>query len=258
MLRWRVLALCLGPAVLAMGPAVAQTEGSTAVGEGGWTFTATPYVWVAGLKGDLATIGGLPPAEVDASFSDIIENTDMAVMLGIEARTDRWGVLLDLVYLGVSQSADTPGPLFGEAELESTTLFATVAGAYRFVQQDRIAVDALGGVRAWRVDTELDFSAGLLPGQNAQEDETWVDPVLGLRAIVDIGNGFSVLALADIGGFDVGSDQTWEVLATLNYQLRDWLSLRAGYRHLEVDYRNDGFVFDVEMSGPIFGVGLRF
>jgi hypothetical protein len=63
-----------------------------------WTFTATPYVWFAGLKGDLGTISGLPPAEVDASFSDIIENTDVALMLAAEARRDRWGLLLDLVY----------------------------------------------------------------------------------------------------------------------------------------------------------------
>ena len=82
--------------------------------------------------------------------------------------------------------------------------------------------------------------------------------MIGLRAILDLGDGFSVLALADIGGFGVGSDQTWEALATLNYQVRDWLSLRAGYRHLEVDYDHQGFVFDVEMSGPILGAGFRF
>ena len=58
----------------------------------------------------------------------------------------------------------------------------------------------------------LDLSAGLLPGRSTKDDETWVDPVIGLRAILDLGDGFSVLAFADIGGFGVGSDQTWEAL----------------------------------------------
>jgi hypothetical protein len=48
-------------------------------------------------EGDLGTISGLPPAEVDASFSDVIENTDVALMLAAEAGRDRWELLLDLV-----------------------------------------------------------------------------------------------------------------------------------------------------------------
>jgi hypothetical protein len=64
--------------------------------------------------------------------------------------------------------------------------------------------------------------------------------------------------VADVGGFGVGSDTSWEAIATLNYRLRDWLWLRAGYRHLEVDYEDGGFVHDVQMSGPMMGAGLQF
>jgi hypothetical protein len=69
---------------------------------------------------------------------------------------------------------------------------------------------------------------------------------------------FSVTGVADVGGFGVGSDTSWEAIATLNYRLRVWLWLRAGYRHLEVDYEDGGFVHDVQMSGPMMGAGLQF
>lgn len=42
------------------------------------------------------------------------------------------------------------------------------------------------------------------------------------------------------------------------YEFNDTVSAIAGYRHLEVDYRNNGFRFDVELSGPVIGATIRF
>ena len=67
-----------------------------------------------------------------------------------------------------------------------------------------------------------------------------------------------LFGLADVGGFGVSSDSTWQVMGALSYRLTDRIIARAGYRHLEVDYDNDGFVYDVELSGPILGVSFRF
>ena len=47
----------------------------------GWTFQLTPYAWLANLEGNVATLPGLPPASVDVSFRDILENTEEAVIL---------------------------------------------------------------------------------------------------------------------------------------------------------------------------------
>ena len=49
-----------------------------------------------------------------------------------------------------------------------------------------------------------------------------------------------------------------QIGSTVGYQIKDWMWVRAGYRHLHVDYEDDGFVFDVDMSGPILGIGFRF
>jgi len=44
----------------------------------------------------------------------------------------------------------------------------------------------------------------------------------------------------------------------LAYRLTDRIVARTGYRHLEIDYDHDGFVYDVKLSGPILGVSIRF
>ena len=223
-----------------------------------WTFTAAPYVWFAGLEAILGTIRGLPSAEVDVGFSDIIENADMAMMLTAEARRDRWDCCSTSSTSMSPRMRIYPGPLFGGVDVELKTLFTTLAAAYRVVEHGRLNVDAGAGARLWYAETELSLSAGLLPGQSAEDDEFWADPVIGLRGNIDLGEGFFLASFADIGGFGVGSDVTWQIGGTAGYQVKDWLSMQAGYRHLKVDYEDNGFVFDVVMSGPILGVDFRF
>ena len=256
----RCIAITLAAAVPALGlglPAHAEGEGATKPATG-WTFQLTPYVWFASLDGNVGVIPGLPPVSVDAGFDDIIENTDLALMLLAEARRDRFGVLVDLTYLGLSADGDTPGPLFDDVEVESDTVFATVAGFYQAVAGDGFSLDVFAGARIWYVDTRIDLGAGLLPARGVQDDEVWADPVVGLRGNARLGRGFFLAGAAEIGGFGVASDFTWELLGTLGYRFNDRFAARAGYRHLDVDYEDDGFVWDVDLSGPIVGASFRF
>lgn len=247
----------LGGLLAAVGlPAQAQDGGVDETP--GWRFSLTPYVWFTGIEGDIGAVGGLPPAAVDADFADLIENADLAFMLASEARHGRLGVVLDLSYLGLSADGATPGPLFGGADVESTTFFSTAAGFYQLVAGQHFSLDVLAGARLWYVDTQIDLSAGVLPAARIEDDEVWADPVVGLRWHGEVGHGFYVAGAADIGGFGIASDSTWQLLGTLGYRFSDRLSVRAGYRHLAVDYESGGFVWDVELSGPIAGLTWRF
>jgi hypothetical protein len=237
---------------------VPTAAGAQNLPAGGWSFAVTPYIWFASLEGDVGTISALPPVSVDADFGDIIENTDMTAMLAAEARRGRFGIVTDINFLSLSTSSDTPGPFFSGARIEASTFFATVAGAYRVWTDDRINVDAAVGARLWYVDTEIDLRAGLVPVRSIEDDGLWADPVIGLRGSVALGRGFSLTGAADIGGFGLASDFTWQILGTVDYRFADWFSARAGYRHLDVDYEDDGFVWDVELSGPIIGASFHF
>ena len=255
-LRPASVGLAAGLALGAGGPAGAQDTAATAAD--GWSFGLTPYVWFASLEGDVGAISGLPPASVDAGFDDIIDNTDIALMLAAEARRGRFGIIADLNYLALSADGDTPGPLFDDAEVETSTVFGTVAGFYQVLAHDRVGLDVLAGARIWYVDTEIDLSTGLLPARSVQDDEVWADPVVGLRWHAPLGRGFFLAGATDVGGFGIASDSTWQLLGTLGYRFNDLFSARAGYRHLDVDYEDDGFVWDVELSGPIVGATFRF
>lgn len=240
-----------------LSSAQADDAGPPAVSDD-WTFAFAPYIWAAGLKGEVATLPGLPPTEVDASFSDILENFDIGFMGVGEIRKGRWAFFSDLVYVDLSADAATPGPFFSNVSIDAKTFIGTFAASYRAVATPNIHLDLQAGARVWSVETKLALGAGLLAARQREDSETWADPIIGLRARVELGSSFYLTGWGNIGGFGAASDLTWDVLGGIGYQWNDWLASVVGYRHLSVDYENDGFLFDVEQSGPVIGAVFRF
>ena len=60
-----------------------------------------------------------------------------------------------------------------------------------------------------------------------------------------------------MGGFGVGSDRQWEVIAQAEFQTTKNLSLSAGYRILEVSFK-DSVLQDLHLSGPFLAVNISF
>lgn len=223
-----------------------------------WSFAAAPYLWLSSLHGDIAAFPALPPVEVDAGFREIFENLDPSLMFAGEIRKGRLGLLTDIIYVHLSADGPTPGPLFSGVEADIKNFIGTFEGAYRVVDTDNLDLDLLGGVRVWSVRTELSFSPGILAARAAENTESWVDPMVGVRARVDVGSGFFLTAWGNVGGFGVVSDLDWDIFGGVGYEWNDWLSSIVGYRHLEIDYDDRGFLYDVVQTGPIIGAVLRF
>jgi opacity protein-like surface antigen len=226
--------------------------------ESGWTFAAAPYLWLAGIHGTVGQFG-LPSVEVDASFIDILENFEMGAMVAGEARNGLFGIAFDFQYVKVSASADTPfGVIADSVEVTSKTLTALAALEYRVFETDTASVDLMAGGRLWSVDTDIDPQGGLDDSLFFSDGDTWVDPIVGVKARVDLSEHVYATGWGMIGGFGVSSDFTWDVMAGLGYEVTDKISLIGGYRALGVDYSSGSFVFDVVQHGPIIGARFAF
>jgi hypothetical protein len=71
----RLLVLLTGLAVLATAPPMWAGDDQPPV----WHVTFTPYIWAAGIHGDVTVRGR--DTSPDASFIDILENTDSLIGL---------------------------------------------------------------------------------------------------------------------------------------------------------------------------------
>lgn len=148
-----------------------------------WMYEITPYFWAPGLKGDVAVFGA-PPVGVDVKFHELFDAIDWSefppVFMGYgEVRNDRFGIFADLIHFALEVDARTPGPVFSGADLDLKATVATALGFYRVVEEGESHLDVLAGARLWSVDTDLAFLGG--PPLSASDDETWVDPVIGVK-----------------------------------------------------------------------------
>lgn len=256
-------ASALAAATLLAAPTASAQEPASATPPDRWVLSATAYFWGTQLDGDGAIAGR--DFDVDVPFSDVWDSLSVGFMGNIAARKGDWGFYVSPFFARISGDADV-GP--AEFRYRNDTTFLGFGGLYRLVDWQNpdtsyggpkgAQLEALAGGRV--VDLRLELNGRhRLPDND--ENETWVDPVVGLNGRIELTDRWELLAEGDIGGFGVGSDISWSWLAAIGYRFeplgRDTF-LRAGYRMLHVDYEDGGFEWDVTYKGPLVGITMKF
>lgn len=242
-----------------MGLVALMACGSASAAGDEWQHTLVLYMVGASIDGD-AGIGNVE-ADVDVSFSDILDNLEAGAMLAYRAERGPWAVTADLIYMGLEQKKSGIGPAGGtRATAESDQVITELDLSYAISER----VDLYGGLRYWNLDTDLDIVGGGPLGQrlSASDTEDWIDPLVGVRYVQPLGADWSFVIRGDLGGWGVGSDFAWHATAFFNWAMSEHASLLVGARFLGVDY-DDGsgpgrFVWDVTEGGPAAGVAWRF
>lgn len=237
----------------ALAAAIALPALPASAQEGAWRGQITPYVWGAGIGGDVTPFTGAPSFRVDRSLSDLLEDSDGAFFLSGYARRDRLVVMGDLSLSSSSREGLIPPGLPATAKLRQRS--ATLLAGWRAMDRPDMHLDLLAGARFWRVEGSVEVAGGAISRSGT---ESFTDPVLAARANFTLSPRWSAIFYADAGGFDVGSKRTSQFVATANYQVSDTVYVSGGWRQLHVDYRDGGTRIDMTMAGPILGLTWRF
>jgi hypothetical protein len=242
----------------ALGIAFLATMASTAARAQDWEVQVTPYAWLSGLEGDAGTIPGLPAGSVDLSFGDILKDLDFAGMLMASARNGPWVVFLDTTYVRTSSTKKLGGVVFDRVEVESETTTLALAVGRTLAETEQGSVDAYLGARAWWLENTFDLR-GVGGGRTERtEKANWVGPLVGMAGRYRVADRWTLFGALEVGGFGAGAGSEWSVLAGATWQVTDTFGASFGWRHLEVDYDEDGVVFDVRQSGPVLGATFQF
>jgi hypothetical protein len=236
-------------ALMIAGPAAAQ--------DSGWTFQGSLYGWLPGLSTTIGTPFG--DYDVESNGSDVLSNLDMTFMGTLEARTGKWGVIGDLLYVDLSNETDSPfGRRFESSTLETTTTAFSGYAVYRTYESDKAILDAGVGFRAFDVGLDLDLkSADSRPDYGASESATWAVPLVAARVILPLNESWFATAFAD-GGMTSSDTSTWQVFASVGYRFNPRWSTQVGWRYMDIQKDIGDLDTTLDLSGPLIGVSARF
>jgi hypothetical protein len=201
----------------------------------------TPYLWGAGIEGDV--VAGSQASELETDFSDIVDVLAGAALVRIEVGRDAHSLIGDLVWMALE-----PDPASGgSAEIEVESLMLDL-GYVRKLS----AVDLELGLRYWDMEIVID------PAQQPEvvRDDSWLDAYVGLRIVREIGEGWAWQTRVNVGAG--GSDSTYGIETHFARELGGDNRLVVGIKLLDVDYRETSvnglpFEFDAMFLGGTIG-----
>lgn len=225
-----------------------------------WNFLAEPYIMFPYMDGETG-IGESLTLPIDAKPGDIFEELQMAAMIYLEAQTDEWAITSDLVYMDLNQDV-TPGKIINTGSLDAKQLIWEFAGLYRISSFLEFGI----GGRLNYLQMGLDARINVFPAGTEEiagrQSKTWLDPIFILRFATDIKDKWLFQVRGDIGGFNIGSEYTWQMQAYAGYRFSKLFQLTAGYRILSTKYLDGDepkeFIFNVNEFGPVIKLGFNF
>ena len=224
-----------------------------------WEFATIGYVWFAGAHGRTDVVGPAEPVDLDLSFGDVLKAFKFAFMGAAEAKHDRLVILGDLtfIHLDTKRGIGIRDPDFVNGELDSRTAEVTLLGGYRLADRGPVTVDLLAGGRMnfFKVTLQLDGPNNSVDGSKS---ENWFDPLIAGRVGTSLGGKWSAGIYGDVGGIVTGSDITWQVAPSVDYQINHKMRIGAGWRVFKVHYDKGDFLYDVAQSGPLITFRTAF
>jgi hypothetical protein len=254
------------PAADAAAPVAAEDSGA-------WVVQLEPMLWYPALRGEMAVSGG---QRLDVGAFDLDENEatpagELTIRSGDDAgswwfvfsgfsfETDGGRVMNGLVDIG--------GPLVEAGDrLDFDLRFTSVEGFVEYSLPSIIDegdvhwwINLCGGARLY--DVSLDSEVNGDPATS--DDNTWFEPVGGVRMMLELPHGFGFELAANAGGFVNGDDSSlsWSISAAFLWNFCPNAAVEIGFRHLSVDLEDgedDPFVFDNALAGLWGSVVIRF
>jgi hypothetical protein len=231
-----------GTALLLASPVHAQ--------DGEWTFRIAPYLLVPSMEGDVTLRGR--EVETDVGPEDIFSRLNFGFQGYLEASTDTWGIGLDVIYMNLDATDDDRiVDIDVKQSAYSPTAFVRVSPN----------IDLYAGVRFNSIGGDADFQGPLGAG-TVEQDESWVDPLIGMRFSTPLGEKWNLQISGDVGGVVAGSDIALNIWPMVGYEISDSAQLTFGYRVLYTDYRSGSgaglFEYDMLTTGPVVGAVFDF
>ena len=238
-------------------PAVADLPPSVATGDDSdWHIDMSPYIWLPGVHGTIGALGR--DSSVHATPRDLLSNFRFGLMGAVDVRR-KWLLLsADIMWVRLGDSKALPFPNLEatNADVKAGEFIFTPKVGVRVLNQERVKIDVLTGIRYWHFSENVRFVPSNL-NLNFSALQDWVDPLVGGRITGAFSPKIVTIIFGDVGGWGTGSQLDYQLGGILGYRVKPNLTMQAGYRYLFVNYRNRGGTIQMVTSGVLIGATVN-
>ncbi|HSE25482.1 MAG TPA: hypothetical protein VLB68_27715 [Pyrinomonadaceae bacterium] len=225
----------------------------------GWHFESAPYVWLAGIDGNLRIRN--TTVQVDSSPSDLLEQLDFAFATQFEAGKGRFKIILDENY--VNLGATGTGPLGQVTDVQPTLNIFEFGGSYAPVviaNKEATTTKPLPAVFSLEIiggGRYTHFGLGLTrPNFSTEGSRNLVDAFIGNRFKVRPHPAVTLIGKYTVGGG--GSHFAWTAAGLVDLRWKKSFSVWGGYQLLDMDadQASNTIGFNGRLKGLVMGVTL--
>ncbi len=246
----------LGPVrilvLLALWPASASAQKTE------WLIA--PYGWLPAVTLGQSSDG----SGGGVSGSDLLEKTDTAGMIRVEAARGRWGISLDYLFLALSDDQTVPltFPIAPAASIRSDLDLGVLelSAAFR-PSGDSEGVSLLVGLRNIQADkTLLVIPLPAAPPASFVGDANTTDVMLGARYLHRVNDRWDLTVRGDYSFGD--SEGALNAVASAGFRFNQAFALQFGYRYFDLEYEDTATgtteKTEIDLSGSFIGFVFRF
>jgi hypothetical protein len=224
--------------------------------DGQWHYAFTPYLWFAGMHGKTGVRGFY--TSISASPGDLLSHFNMGLMGTTSVRKNHFVMPVDLMWIRLTDNHSLPeNPVgFTNIDFRAGQFLLTPLAGYRIVDKWNLKVDALVGLRYWHLGEKLEFNPPVRSGVSASQN--WVDALGGARFQMFVTPKLSMVISGNAGGGQALPD--YEVVGLVGWKVKKRTVLQAGWRYLNVHYRNNSnqYLYDTTVAGGLIGATFTF
>jgi hypothetical protein len=240
----------IASALLGCGPA--------AIADDDWEFMVAPlFLWGMSIDGESAIDGNALP--LDLSFNDdVLDNLNAAFSLHFEARKNDLLLFAEYQHVNLDPSFDASiGPATISASIDFEVNMAEFGAGYTLSNDDLTRWEIIGGLRWTEHDLDVDLDAPPPLPSRIQGGDDWYQGFAGGRVTTQLGEKWQLLARADYG-YGGSNNDALHFSALVDYRFKNWGSAFFGYRYMEVNYEDNGYLYDAKQQGPQIGVAIHW
>lgn len=249
------------------GPETFISQSEKEVKSKDFSFTVNPYIWMMGATGTVGvpnTPSGYPKSvSFNETFADAVGNIKFAFMAAGKIKYKSVSLLYDIVYgnLKAFDVADPNGKGLVTGDVTMKEFITDLALAYRIPSKSKATfVDVYAGTRIWAMDQEitLDPVDPNLQSRMLSNSNSWIDPIIGVKADFSLTKDWFAYAKADFGGFGANSEWTLMTLAGCGYKFNQHWNTSLGIKYLGLEYNKDDLYLNIDQYGLALTLGYWY